>query len=93
MSNWNTFYTGTETQINTAISQINSNCGFPNANTTTWAIAQEAYDQTFWFCEMPPPQGYMDGVGSWTQDQMTSGVTGVTQQQGQNNWWPPMPPV
>lgn len=90
MDSWNWFYTGSEAAIQAANTQINANCGFPNACTQTWAIPQQAYEQDFWFILVPPPQGYMTNCGSWSQAQMIAGVTGVVEQQSQSNWWPPI---
>jgi hypothetical protein len=92
MSNdWNVYFTGSESAVNAANAQINANCGFPDACTQGWAVPMQAYEQDFWFILMPPPDGYMTKCGSWTQDEMIAGVTGVVEQQGQSNWWPPGP--
>ncbi len=84
--------TGTQGQVIGANAQIDTNCGFPNANTYTWAIPQQAYNQDFWFISMPPLEGFKDGIGSWTQDQMMANVVNVSQEESQSNWWPPLPP-
>lgn len=89
---WNWFYTGTQADVVAANAQINSNCGFPNSYTQTWAIPQQAYQQAFWFIMMPPPEGYTQPNGvTITQAEMIAGVINVTQQQSQSNWWPPLP--
>lgn len=88
---WNTYYTGTQNDVEAANAQINSNCGFPNPCTENWAVPQQAYSQDFWFILMPPPEGYMTKCGSFSQDEMIAGVSGVSEQQGQSNWWPPTP--
>lgn len=90
---WNTYLTGTQEQVISANSQIDLNCGFPNGDTQTWFIPIQAYQQDFWFILMPPPEGYKDIVGSWTQSQMMANVVNVVQEQGQSNWWPPLPPL
>lgn len=89
---WNWFYTGTLDEVTAANAQINSNCSFPNGSTETWAIPTESYDQTFWFFLQPPPEGYQDDVGSWTQAEMINGVENVQLQQSNSSWWPPFPP-
>lgn len=89
---WDIYFTGTESEIIAANAQINSNCGFPNGCTQTWAVPTQAYEQDFWFILMPPPDGYMTNCGSWTQEEMIAGVIDVEEQQAQPNWWPPFPP-
>src|SRR4051812_25974660 len=89
---WNTYFTGSEQDILAANHQIDLNCGFPDPQTETWAIPQQAYEQDFWFILMPPPEGYTNNYGTWTQDQMIQEVTNVEEQQSQSNWWPPYPP-
>lgn len=91
MMSWNTCYTGTVEEVSNANEQINTNCGFPDTDTETWAIPQQAYQQDFWFIPMPPPEGYKNSVGSWTQSEMISNVVNVTEQEAQSNWWPPSP--
>lgn len=86
---WDTFYTGSEEEIQVANAQIDSNCGFPDGVTQTWAVSQKAYEQDFWFILMPPPGGYMNAVGAWSQAQMIDGVTDVAEQESQPDWWPP----
>lgn len=81
--------TGTQSDVIAANSEIDLNCGFPNKNTFTWADPQQAYQQTFWFIAMPPPEGYKDGIGSWTQDQMMKDVVNVNQQKFDPSWNPP----
>lgn len=87
------YYSGTQTAINTAITQINSNCGFPDASgTITWAIARQAYnDNLLYFFLQPPAEGYKNASGQWTQAEMINGVTGVTLSPPDPNWWPPSP--
>jgi len=90
---WNTFYTGSLTDVNVAIAQINTNCGFPDGYTTTWATATQNYTTpTVYFFLKPPPDGYMTPNGSWTQAQMVNGVVNVTEAQSNSSWWPPFPP-
>jgi hypothetical protein len=92
MTSWNTFYTGTLDNINAAIAQINSNCGFPDGYTETWATPKQNYTTpSVYFFIMPPPEGYMTPMGSWTQAQMIAGVVNVTEEQSQPDWWPPFP--
>lgn len=91
-ASWNTFYTGTLDQVNAAIEQINANCGFPDACSYTWAVPRQAYEQDFYFIQMPPPEGYMSGCGSWTQEQMIAGVVNVEPRQSNSSWWPPYVP-
>jgi hypothetical protein len=92
MITWNTYYTGSESDVIAANTQINSNCGFPDAYTQTWAIPTQNYtDPTTWFILMPPPEGYMNGVVTLTQSQMINSVVNVTQAESQSNWWPPSP--
>lgn len=89
---WNWFYIGTQADVVAANAQINSNCGFPNSYAQTWAFPQQAYQQSFWFIMMPPPEGYTEPNGNIiTQAQMVAGVVNVTEQQSQSNWWPPLP--
>lgn len=88
---WNTYYTGTQEDVTSANAQINSNCGFPDSYTQTWDTPTQAYEQDFWFILMPPPWGYNNGVGSWTQEQMINGIQNVNIEEGQSNWWPPGP--
>lgn len=89
MTIWNTYFTGTEEEIVAANNQINSNCNFPDPETTTWAIPTKAYQQDFWFIPMPSPEGYKNSYGSWTQAQMINGVSNVSEEESQPNWWPP----
>jgi hypothetical protein len=90
---WNWFYTGSLEDVTAANSQIDDNCGFPNGDTQTWSVPQQAYEQDFWFILQPPPEGYKDKIGYWTQEQMISGVENVELQQSNSSWWPnPFPP-
>lgn len=86
---WNKFYVGTEAQVIAANQQIDSNCSFPDGRTTTWAIPVQAYGESFWFIAAPPPGGYNNGIGNWTQAQMIAGVQNVTLEDGNPDWWPP----
>jgi hypothetical protein len=85
----NLFFTGSEGAIIAANDQINTNCGFPDGVTSTWAIPMQAWEQDFWFIQMPPASGYNNGINSWTQAQMIDGIEDVNIEESQPNWWPP----
>ena len=89
---WNSFFTGSQENIIAANHQIDLNCGFPDPQTQTWAVPEQAYEQDFWFILMPPPTGYTNNYGTWTQEQMIDGVQNVSIEESQSNWWPPIPP-
>lgn len=93
MTEWNTYYTGSLDNINAAIAQINSNCGFPDEYTETWAVPTQNYTTpTVYFFLKPPPKGYMEPNGnSWTQEEMIFGVINVIEAESQPDWWPPNP--
>ena len=86
------YFVGSYEQVSAAVAQVDSNCGFPNACTQTWAIPQQAYQQDFWFAIEPFINGYLTPCGSWTQEQMIAGVTNVQIEPSQSNWFPPVPP-
>lgn len=88
---WDTYFTGAEADVVAANDQINANCGFPDEYTETWAVPTQAYQSTFWFIIMPPPQGYMNPRASFTQQQMIDNVQNVSIEQSQPDWWPPAP--
>lgn len=93
---WNMFYIGSEIDIILALEQINSNCGFPDAFSQTWAEIEKAWEQDFWFFQVPPPWGYTEvGAGgrSFTQEEMIFGVINVAMEPSQPNWWPVIPPL
>lgn len=85
-------YTGTEEQVTAANSQINTNCGFPDGYTDTWDIPTQAYNQDFWFIKKPPVDGYKEPSIMFSQAEMIAGVTNVTEQTSDDNWWPPLNP-
>lgn len=92
------YYTGSQSDVNGAIAQINTNCGFPDGYSLTWAYATQAYQQpTFYFCTAPPSAGYMEGgppYHSFTQAEMTAGVINVSLQPWNASWLPPyVPPL
>ena len=94
VGSWNTYYTSaTLAVITTALNQINSNCGWPNAQCQTWTTITQSYNETFYFILMPPPGGYVYPNGDViTQATMIANVVGVTQQQSDPSWWPPIIP-
>ena len=79
----------TESDIDAAIAQIDSNCGWPNAYTNTWAEKRQAYQQNIWFFKNPSPNGYMDEYESFAREEMMDGVVNVTESDGNSNWFPP----
>lgn len=87
-SPWNMFYTGSQVGVEAAVSQINSNCGFPDGYSQTWAIPQKAFGQLFWFFQMPPPEGYTEPSKKITQAEMIQGVIGVIATPSIITWWP-----
>lgn len=85
-------YIGTQSEVTAANDQIDSNCGFPDGYTNTWDIPVQAYEQDFWFIRKPPVAGYKEPTRSFTQAQMIAGVTNVTEEESQPDWWPPVDP-
>jgi len=90
---WNTYFTGTEENINLANQQIDNNLGLPFGGTNTWSIPRQAYLQDFWFIPMPPPEGWKREDGTYfSQQQMIDNVSNVDIQESSPDWWPPAPP-
>lgn len=91
MSAW--YYTSPSLALLTvALNQINSNCGFPNAQAQTWAEITQSYNQLFYFFIQPPPWGmrFQNGT-TYTQAVMINGVTQVDVRQSSPDWWPSPP--
>lgn len=90
----NLYYTGTQEQIDDALAQINTNCGFPDGEgTDTWAIPESSYsDHDFWFIPMPPENGYKNSKINFTQAEMILGVINVDINPYNSNWFPPINP-
>ena len=89
------FYTSSdEKAVLTALAQINSNCGWPNATVSSWDIVRQAYEQQLYYISMPPENGYtyQNGVNI-PQSVMINNVTGVTIGPSNSSWWPPFPPA
>lgn len=63
------YYMGTEEQINTALTTINSNCGFPNEAAERWDIAKPTANYNEFYCEAP-----INGYNGFTGEQMMNGV-------------------
>lgn len=78
-----------EPDVQAAIDQINSNCGWPDENTTTWAKVRKSYSDEIWFFVKPPIEGYKDQWKSFTQEQMISGIINVEESDGDSSWFPP----
>jgi len=91
---WNTYYTGSQSDVIVANTQINTNCGFPRNGTTTWDTPVAAFQpNSFWYILMPPPSGYIFPDGTTIpQSTMINGVVNVTQQQSNSSWFPPPTP-
>ena len=79
----------TESDIDDAIAQIDSNCGWPNEYSTTWATKRKAYQQDIWYFKNPPVDGYTDEHESFTRIEMMDGVVNVTESDGDSSWYPP----
>lgn len=77
-----------EQDVINANNQIGSNCGLPTQYTSQWDRVLKAYDQDFWFIIKPPVQGWNE----FSQAQMMQGVTNVTEEESQPDWWPPVVP-
>lgn len=87
---WTTYFTGTEVNINTAVAQIDTNCGLPFEGTNTWDIPKRAYQKNFWFILMPPPDGWRREDGTYfTQEQMINNVSNVNIEESDSSWFPP----
>jgi hypothetical protein len=85
------YYSGTQADVAAALAQINTNSGFPDADTKTWDNVTQAYQQDFWFISQPPESGYKSSVKTLTQETMIAGVVNVTLGPATSNWWPPAP--
>ena len=80
-----------EEDAQTALDQINTNCGFPNTcGTDYWDIVRQAYQQELWFIANPSENGYpQPPCGSFTYEQMMAGVVNYTLANSNSSWWPP----
>lgn len=85
---WLTF--NSEFDAQSAVDQINSNCGFPNAcGTYQWDTVHQAYQQDLWFIGNPSENGYSQPCGSFTYGQMMAGVENYTLANSDPSWWAP----
>jgi hypothetical protein len=88
---WNTYFTGTQENIDIANNQIGKNLGLPFGGTQRWADPQQNYsDPTTYFILMPPPEGWTREDGThFTQEQMINGVENIEIEESQPDWFPP----
>ncbi|MEB3150910.1 MAG: hypothetical protein VKL60_18070 [Sphaerospermopsis sp.] len=84
-------YSTNEVIANAALAQINSNCGWPNQYTESWANVQKAYEQEIYFFRKPPSGGYMNSHESFTREEMLNGVVDMEESNGSPDWFPPDP--
>ena len=77
------------TTISNAITQINSNCGWPDQYVDTWDVLQQAFEQDIWFLSSPSQEGYTGLEKHFTYAQMMENVADVTPTNGDSSWWPP----
>lgn len=78
----------TKAPVTAAVTQINTNCGFPNSyGTITWGIPKQSADGTFWF--IPKPIGPWGNTSSmFTTEQMMQGVVNVIEEESNSSWFP-----
>lgn len=89
------FTSSNENAIIAAEAKISANCQFPNEyGTLRWSIVQKAINEDLWFFSKPHSD-YTSYQYNFTIDEMLDGVdmTDITEQEKNQDWFPPDPPA